>query len=173
MGIFDSITKVFKNKEEKPPFTSDKAEWQYQSCLKEYCKINDKKEDEITEKDEELIWECSGLHISYFLTWLINNDYLNSEESGISEEVINEVKEKKIKTTKFLGSELDYTLTREDISEDIIGFVDDYYDKCFLSDYSNYMEQNGKNLFCCEFSWEDYENIEKILDKAYSKYKNK
>lgn len=142
MGIFNSIVNVFKKTEEKQPFTSDQAKWQYQSCLEEYCKLNNKKENEITEKDEELIWECSALLISYFLTWLINNNYLNPENANISQNAINEVKERKIKTTDFLGRELDYTLTREDIFEDIIDFVDGYYYKGFLIDYSNYMEKN-------------------------------
>ena len=183
MGLFDSIAKAFKKGEVKEPFkkeevkesfTKDKAEWQYHSCLEEYCKLNNKKENEITEKEQEFIWECSGLLISYFLTWLINNNYINAEEADISEDAINAVKERKIKTTEFFGRELDYTLTKEDISENIIGFVDDYYNNVFYKDYPEYMEKvSGKNLFCCEFSWKDYDNIEKIIDNAYTKYKNK
>ena len=170
MGLFDSITKEFKKEEVKEPFTKDKAEWQYQSCLEEYCKLNNKKENEITEKEQE----CSGLLISYFLTWLINNNFINVEEADISEDSINKVKERKIKTTEFLCRELDYTLTKDDISKNIIGFVDDYYNNGFYKDYPKYMEKvSGKNLFCCEFSWEDYDNIEKIIDNAYTKYKNK
>ena len=172
MKLFESISKIFKKEEVKEPFTNDKAEWQYQSCLKEYCRINNKKEEEITEKDEEFIWECCGLLISYFLTWLINNNFFKFEDIGIDEDAINKVKNRKIKTTKFFGNELDYKLTRNDISEDIIDFVDDYYSSGFYNDYPNYMDKiSCKNLFCTEFSCEDYDNIEKIINKAYLKFK--
>ena len=174
MKLFESITKVFKKDEKKEPFTKDKAEWQYESCLKEYCRSNIKNENELTEKDKEFIWECSGLLISYFLTWLINNNYLNFKDIGINEDAINEIKNRKIKTSKFFGDELDYKLSRNDISEDIIDFVDDYYSSGFYNDYPNYMDKiSCKNLFCTEFSWEDYDNIEKIINKAYLKFKKR
>lgn len=104
MKLFKSISKILKKEEEKEPFTIDKAVWQYQSCLKEYCRIYNKKQKEINENDEEFIWECSGLLISYFLTWLINNNYLKFQDIGIDEDTINEVKKRKIKTTKFFGN---------------------------------------------------------------------
>lgn len=174
MKVFDLVAKAFKKKEAKDPFTKDKAEWQYHSCLEEYCKLKNKNENEITEEEQELIWECSGLLISYFLTWLINNDFINKENASVSEDDLNAVKERKIKTTNFFGRELDYTLTKEDISDDILGFVDDYYNSGFYKDYGEYMENvSGKNVFCCEFSWDDYDNIEKIIENAYKNYKNK
>ncbi len=54
----------------------DKAEWQYDSAMKEYCEATGKKQEELTPADEVTIWEYAGNHIAFFITWLTRHDLL-------------------------------------------------------------------------------------------------
>lgn len=54
----------------------DKAEWQYDSAMKEYCEATGKQQAELTSADQDTIWEYAGNHIAFFLTWLIRRDLL-------------------------------------------------------------------------------------------------
>ena len=152
-------------------FSTDKAEWQYESCFEAYLKANNKTEDDLTEEDEDRILESSCLMIAYFITWLINNNYLASD---ISQEDINAVKERKIKTTKILPDDFDCTLLRDDISEEILDFVDEYYYKKYTPDSVNVIQSiSGKDIFLSEFTWETYDKMEELINKAFAEYKNK
>ena len=46
----------------------DKAEWQYDSAMKEYCEATGKQQAELTSADQDTIWEYAGNHIAFFLT---------------------------------------------------------------------------------------------------------
>ncbi len=152
-------------------FSMDKADWQYESCFEAYLKANNKTEDDLTEEDEDHILESSCLMIAYFITWLINNNYLVSD---ISQDDINSIKERKIKTTKILTDDFDCTLLRDDISEEILDFVDDYYYNKYTPDSVNVIQSiSGKEIFLSEFSWETYDKMEELINKAFSEYKNK
>ena len=61
----------------------------------------------------------------------------------------------------------DMRFTKEDVAEQIIVFVEDYYEKDYVDDYSDYM---GKKVLATDFSWDDYLAFEPILNSAFNCY---
>ncbi|MBP5309892.1 MAG: hypothetical protein ILN61_03110 [Lachnospiraceae bacterium] len=148
----------------------DKAEWQYDSAMKEYCDITDKQQGELTSDDENTIWEYAGNHIAFFITWLIRHDLIGDlhHEDAEEETDLEEVKEQKKTGMFILGKYCDMVLTDEDISEVALEFVEEYYEKQYLNDFGTVMD--GK-ILCVGFSWDDYLKVEPFIDAAYKKYK--
>lgn len=148
----------------------DKAEWQYDSAMKEYCEATGKQQAELTSADEDTIWEYAGNHIAFFLTWLIRRDLLGDfhHEDDEEEAELKDVKEQK-KTGMFILSKYcDMVLADEDVSDEALEFVEDYYEKQYLNDFGTVMD--GK-ILCVGFSWDDYLKVEPLIDIAYKKYK--
>ena len=83
MGILGLFRKKGKKKEHT--FVHDKAEYQWESAVEEYCALHeidreDLNLDELGEETEKVIWEFAGNHIAFFLIWLIQNDLYKEEE---------------------------------------------------------------------------------------------
>lgn len=148
----------------------DKAEWQYDSAMKEYCEATGKQPAALTSADKDIIWEYAGNHIAFFITWLIRHDLLGDlhHEEDEEEVVLQEVKEKKKTGMHILSKYCDMVLTDEDISDDALGFVEDYYEKQYFNDFGTVMD--GK-ILCVSFSWDDYFEVEPLIDAAYKNYK--
>ncbi len=156
-------------------FTLDKAEWQYESSKKEYIEKSGISEDKITDEDIEVIWNCAANHISMFLTWLIDNDLL-SEDHEENEEEIQKVKNREMTGFEYFEINCDLKLIRDDISDSIYQFMDDYYESKsgYLGEYCDYMEKLNKEVLATCFDWNDYEEIRKnVIDVAYNNYLNK
>ena len=63
----------------------------------------------------------------------------------------------------------DMAFTDEDIREEIVPFIEEYYDKEYLNDYCNSI--GNEKVLSTEFSWEDYFKLEPVLDEAYKKFR--
>lgn len=64
-------------------------------------------------------------------------------------------------------------MTREDFSDEILDFVDAYYEENYMSDYSDFMEDKlDKPVLGTAFSWEDYNAFKPVPDNAYKSYQN-
>ena len=63
--VFPRDEYSYQNKEKTnfdvESFTEDKAEWQYDSAQKEYCRQTGKSPAELTEQDEKIIWDYAGI----------------------------------------------------------------------------------------------------------------
>lgn len=55
-------------------FDFDKAKWTWDPAAAEYCRIHGKTLEELTEYDNDKIYDYAGNNIAYFLTWIIKND---------------------------------------------------------------------------------------------------
>lgn len=149
-------------------FTSDKSKWHWDSACEVYCKQFNKNPDTLTDDDIITIWEYARNHIAFFLTWLIENNYYHVEEE-YEEKGLKDVKERK-RTGGDILAEYDEVLSRFEISSEVIGFVDYYYDK-YMEDYANFVKNElGKNVYGIGFSWEDYDKVKKIIDKEYLEF---
>ncbi|MFV0344254.1 MAG: hypothetical protein ACK5JH_15430 [Anaerocolumna sp.] len=83
-----------------------------------------------------------------------------------------DIKNEKIKGIDFLMNNCDGVLSREDLSDEIIDFVDSYYNAHYLDDYCNCMENKlNRTVLGIGFSWEDYNIFKHVIDKAYMDYK--
>lgn len=156
----------------KKQFDYDKVEWQWDTACKIYCKQCNKNIAELSDEDESIIWQYSANHLAFFLTWLIDNDLLSIDHDDNQLDIIA-VKNKTMTGYEFLMQNMDGVLTRDDLSSEIIEFVDEFYDE-YLGNkgYSGYMEDRLKRcVLGVEFNWEDYEKIkEDVIDIAYQKF---
>lgn len=155
---------------EEGKFTADKSKWHWDAACEVYCRKYNKNPDTLTDDDIMLIWEYARNHIAYFLTWLIENDFYQVEEEWEKENL------KAVKERKRTGSDVlavyDEVLSRFEISNKVIDFVDSYYDKKYMEDYSNFVENTlGKEIYGISFSWDDYEKFKKIIDMEYMNFK--
>lgn len=155
-------------------FTSDKAEWQFDTVAQEYCQACHKTMEALTETDVNIIWDRAANHISMFVTWLIDCGLLSKEHEENQKE-IQAVRERKMTGFEYLLNICDLKLLRTDIARKAFKFMDHYYeaegDHSYLQEYCDCMENNGKEVLATCFSWEDYEAIRtKVLDPAYQAY---
>lgn len=160
--------------EKKENFRVDRAIWLWDGVCEEYCKKNHKKSKYLSDDEIELIWEYSANNIAIFLTWLIDNDFLSDIHKDLEKD-IQMVKERKMTGYDYLLNNCELSLTREDISENIIDFVDEYYNHNYIHDYCSYIEYTlKKEVFETKFSWDDYYKIkENVIDVAYKKFLDK
>lgn len=171
--VIDIPDYSYQNKEKAnfdvESFTEDKAEWQYDSAQKEYCRQTGKSPAELTEQDEKIIWDYAGNHIAFFITWLLRHDYLGEMhyKNAHEQKDIEAVKKQEKTGMDILRQYCDMRFTKEDVADQIIVFVEDYYEKDYVDDYSDYM---GKKVLATDFSWDDYLAFEPILNSAFNCY---
>lgn len=145
----------------------DKAEWQYDTAMKIYCENTGKKPEELTEDDQEIIWEYSGNHIALFITWLIKHDYMGEihHEEKSEEAELEAVKNQEKTGMDILRKYCDMRFTQEDVSDNALFFVQDYYENKYMNDYSDMMGES--KILSTGFSWDDYLKIEPVIDEAF------
>lgn len=151
-------------------FDFDKVEWQYETANEIYCQEFHKSENELTEEDMSVIWENAANHTAFFLTWLIDNDFLNKLHEECADD-IKSVKNRSMTGYEYLSKNCDMVLSREDLSRKIVKFADTfYYD--YMGEYCEYMEEKlNRVVLGTRFLWEDYDVIKtEIIDVAYSKF---
>ncbi len=161
-----------------PEFKCDIVEWHYKRAEHIYRIQENKVEDvELEESDIEAIWEYAGNHISYFLTWLIKNDYYNldayvgSHEVDEVVEAMKKVKKKKLTGYEFLSEYCNKKFYKKDVVVEIHDFVDSYYNEKFKVDYKSFVQMVlGKEVNGLGFSWDEYENFSGLLDIAFANH---
>ncbi|MBQ5446377.1 MAG: hypothetical protein IIT48_06915 [Lachnospiraceae bacterium] len=148
----------------------DRAEWQYDSARSFYCEKNNKNPNDLTNEDENIIWQFAGNHIAFFITWLIRRDFLGEihYEEEFEKNDLESVKKQEKTGMDIFSQYCDMMFTEEDICDEIAPFVEQYYDKRYIRDYSNCIGE--ENVLTTTFSWEDYFKLEPILDQAYKDY---
>ena len=147
----------------------DKAEWQYDSAMKIYCEKNGKILDDLTEDDEDIIWDCAGNHIAFFIAWLIRRDHIGDlhHEEESEEQELEDVKKQQKTGMDIFKKYCDMCFTREDVADDILPFVEKYYDE-YMDDYSRIM--GDSRILSTSFVWDDYLKVEEAIDEAYRNY---
>jgi len=154
------------------PFSADKAEWYYEDEKQCYLKATGKNDKDLNDVDGNLIWAYSCNHCAMFLTWAIMRGYCGDIHLKEWPEAVEALKEREMTGNAFFIKYCDCKLCREDFSDKILPFVDAYYYSSYLDDYEKIvMKKLKKDSWGLTFSWEDYDVIEKALDKAYRRWK--
>ncbi len=173
MGILGLFKK--KDKEKEHVFVHDKAEYQWESAVEEYCALHGIAEeeldfDELDEETETVIWEFAGNHIAFFLIWLIQNDFYKAEE--IDEEGLRLIKEERIGGVDFLMNYCDGVLPSIFMKDEILDFVDEYYEgNGYFRDYCKFIEEEMREtVLRVRFSWEMYHQFAPVIDNAYQAF---
>jgi len=130
--------------------------------------------------------ENGGTHIGMFLAWIIARDLIGEMHHENSQEAIRRVLKREITGCDFLITECDERLWEEDISEEGLAFVQDYYDSetAFAQQYADYLQDycdvfdahaaaNGfeyESIYHIENSWENVDRLMPTLDKRYQEW---
>lgn len=178
------IIKAHKN--EKNHFEAYKSKWLWEAAAKEYLQLKGKEcLDELTEDDNDKIYEYASMPAIYFFAWLIENKFMSTYFYLDSDkEITGDVLDRKKTPVKEFVYGLDCSLTRDDMSEEILMFADQYFeginDRNYINfsalDKSDYYEciKNEQNfIFCIDFSWGIYDKISEKIDSAFKSYQEK
>ena len=84
------------------------------------------------------------------------------DEAEVNE--LNLIKKREKTGFDFLMNFCDGCITEEDVLEEVLPFVKEYYSDSYLDDYSSIVP---KELEAC-FSWEDYESIARLISENYT-----
>lgn len=97
------------------------SEWNWDIAEANYRIQYNKKDTDLNEKDEEIIWKYCCTEIAFYLAWLVENEFLTLDP------VINETIEK-VKKRQTMPDDLfeciDLKLSEEDVSDKILPFID-------------------------------------------------
>ena len=150
----------------------DKVDYHYEKALEAYLTMHRKEAKELSDDEILEVQRYAGNHIGFFLAWIIQNHHegeLHVEDTEELEAVRNET----MSGMDFLLECCDGKLWKDDMSEEIYPFVNDYYDQ-YLSDYTQWVLEELHDV-PLEFagSWEEYHDFEPVLDKAYADYQKR
>lgn len=146
----------------------DNIEWHYDSAKKAYSEAFGEYNLELVD-----INRYAAAHIVYFLTWLIMNDALEKTTTHEIRSRIENVKNMIESPTDILLECFDGKLLQSDIDPKYIRFVDRYFEKEYISDYSNMLMGYKEDAYISEFTWDRYNKIAPIIDKRYTSFRNK
>ncbi|MGN1481959.1 DUF7832 domain-containing protein [Porcipelethomonas sp.] len=180
MGIFNIFKKKKDKTEEsvKKEYTSeersccfDKVDYQFEAAMKNYCRMNNKNEDSLNDEDFDEIYLYAGNHIGFFMTWIIKHHF-EGEIHNDDNEGLEAVRNETMTGTEFVMEHCDGKFWGIDVSDEIFGFVNEYYENGYLNDYSRWVIEELHDL-PLEFvgTWEEYHEFEHVIDNAYDKYK--
>lgn len=154
-----------------------KVEWLWDAASEVYCRNNNKTAEELSDEDESKIYDLAANDAALLVTWVIMHDFFVADDDDM-DKWFKEVKDREQTGLSFLAGACDYKLSRSDFSEEIIGFIDDYfeYDGAhksgdFSKDYETYVTSVLKQeLYTVDFSWDEYDAFKEYIDSAYQKY---
>lgn len=151
--------------------TFDRVDYWMDKAMEAYCEMNEKESSELTEKDYEEVQYYAGNHIGFFLAWIIKHDFIGeAHKDEKDKEAVEAVKNEKMSGIEFFIKYCDGKFWDIDVSNEILPFVQDYYEN-YMSDYIGWVLEELCDI-PMEFigTWEDYHSFEHILDEAYQSY---
>lgn len=152
-------------KAQRKPFVTDKAEYYFEEVYS--CYVCQKNPEVPSPEYGEWLWGYAANHIAMFITWIIDNGFYGETHNGVKGD-IQLVKTRKMTGTEFLAKNCDYWLTNEDLSPEILPFVECYYYQTYLRQYNKlFCKKLVSPLHPSPFSWDDYDLISKRITRSY------
>ncbi len=151
-------------------FTVDRIDYYFDKAFEVYCDLKSVSPDEITEEQLQEINLYAGNHIGFFLAWVIKHDFIGELHDDDSE-AVQQVKDEKMTGTEFLIDYCDTKFWSEDVAEELVPFIQSYYEESYFQDYCEWVIDELCDL-PMEFigTWEDYHEFEHVIDRAYEAY---
>lgn len=146
----------------------DRADWHWESAEKLYREKNSIV-GELTENQVDIIWSYAANHIGLFLKWIIER---GMEGDDADREDCNKVKSGQMSGTEYFFKNCDGKLIDEDIREDILPFIDFYYNSNdYYDDYGECcINDTDKPCFGVISDEADYLKLSKKIDEAYERF---
>lgn len=145
----------------------DRADWHWDSAEKLYRKTHNITGG-LTEEQENEIWLLAGNHIGLFLRWVIDRGFQGEDADPDS---CDKVRNGLMSGAEYLMQWCDGKLWDEDIRDDILPFVKEYYDDGdrFFKDYCDCCGI-GMPVYGFVSGDEDFARLKERMDAAYAKF---
>ena len=157
-------------------------------ATKYYCEKFGKKE--LTDEDENIIWDWVYDEISYLLAWIFENGYYNPEDTEPDlAELAGKIARREAIPSDYMN--FDASFFEGNVKDEVLDFVNEYLENSeflkghyiaasgmIIGAYFAEVEAFAKErlnapLLGFPFTWEDYDAFKGHIEEAYAKYKSK
>lgn len=147
----------------------DRADWHWDSAEKAYRERTGK-QGELTEEQQDEVWHYAADHIGLFLRWIIDNGYEGTDEDIVDRNECERVRSGELSGADYLMNNCDGKFWEDDLCEEIIPFVNDYYEQ-YLKDYAEIAA--GGKCYTLLSGDKEYNRIRPVIDAAYENFRKK
>ena len=159
-------------------------------ATKYYCEKFGKSVDDITDEDENIIWDWAYDEISYLLAWIFENGYYYPEETEPDlSELAGKIARREAIPSDYMN--YDASFFEGNVKDEALDFVNEYLENSvfikghyvaksgmIIGAYFAEVEAFAKErlnapLLGFPFTWEDYDAFKGHIDEAFAKYKSR
>lgn len=145
---------------------------------------------ELTDEDENVIWDWAYDEISYLLAWIFENGYYNPEDTEPDlAELAGKIARREAIPSDYMN--YDASFFEGNVKDEVVDFVNEYLENSefikghhvaksgmIIGAYFAEVEAFAKErlnapLLGFPFTWEDYDAFKGHIEEAYAKYKSK
>ena len=184
---------------EVPAFRADKAEWAWEEAAAEYFRlrgtvydIDDREQYKLFQEriggmepgESDRIYDYAGMPIACFLGWLIRRDLISDDFRSLHDPELLQAVKNETKTPLDVFRNMDYVLSKDDIKQEAMPFVNFYYNaegnsgsfkhstrKYFFDYYRAVCSRfDVPRYYCVDFTRESFHVLAKILDQRYLEF---
>lgn len=156
-----------------------KGKYVWDDAAAEYLRKTGKKSlDELTDTDNDRIYDFSMMPVVYYFHWLLKKGFMSESfyeivGNGRAEDCVNGY----VSPVELL-SEIDYALTEDDLLPGILPFTESYfepkhyslYGSNFLYDYWDEIENGDLFYYVVDFDWSVCKKLSENIERAYTKW---
>lgn len=123
---------------------------------------------------KDLPEKAGGIHIGFFIAWIINNDLASEDLLKDSSISISKIKNRNITGLDFLINQCDGKFWESDLNEKGQKFAGEYYlSGKYFGDFIDVLINDLPSPYHVENSWQNYDLLVHKIDKAYKKWNAK
>lgn len=124
---------------------------------------------------KELSHTQAFVHTGMFIAWLVQHDLFSGAVLHTPPTVIEKVKRRHLTGTEFYKEYLDGVFMPNELTGEGVQFTEFYFDfekGQYLADYSKVLANNLPSLYHVADTWDNYDELSKVIDARYRKWKN-
>lgn len=123
---------------------------------------------------DDLLPENGGIHIGFYLTWIIENNLEGEDLQENATEELAMVRKREMDALTFLIQVCDEKFISDDLSDEGYAFTQHYYEakiNNYFEDFERVLGQEFSSSYYVENSWDNYDKISPVITDAYKKSK--
>lgn len=159
-------------------------------ATKYYCEKFGKSVDDITDEDENIIWDWAYDEISYLLAWIFENGYYNPEDTEPDlAELAGKIARREAIPSDYMN--YDASFFEGNVKDEALDFVNEYLENsefikghyvaatgmiigAYFAEVEAFAQERlNAPLLGFPFTWEDYDAFKGHIDEAFAKYKSR
>lgn len=155
------------------------GKYAWENAAAEYLRKTGKKSlDELTDTDNDLIYDFSMMPVVYYFYWLLKEGFMSESfyeivGNGRAEDCVNGY----VSPIELLR-DIDYNFTEDDLLPGILPFTEFYfepeyhtlYGSSFLYDYWDEIENDNLFFYAVDFDWSVCRKLSEKIDRAYTEW---